>query len=188
MPMLCPSCGKESNNLRVCAFCQTPYPTDRVSQGATPRFTRSVGVPGAQASGDPRIGMARRARTRRWAGIGVLAVFTIGFYFVTRDRVIPVGVALPNLITIPMSPNDAARMIKTYEGSTQADSRAGGAVTVRVPEKSFPERRDGQLALAQQYARADEIVMGHKRLINFIDPNGIPFAKADPASGVVLTR
>ena len=188
MPMLCPSCGKESNNLRVCAFCQTPYPTDRASQGATPRFTRAVGAPGAQASGDPRIAMARRSRTRRWTGIGVLAAFTIGYYFVTRDPVIRVGVPMANLIKIPMSANDAARMIKSFESSTQVDPRPGAAVTVRVPEKSFPERRDGQLALAQQYARADEMVNGRKRLINFIDPNGLPFAMADPATGVVLTR
>ena len=188
--MLCPSCGKESNNLRVCAFCQTPYPTDRASQGATPRFTRAVGARdsvAAGASGDPRIGMARRARVKRWSAIGVLAAFTIGYYFFTRDPVIRVGVPMPNLITIPMSANDAARMVKTFEPSTQVDPRVG-SVTVHIPDNTFPERRDGQLALAQQYARADEMVMGRKRLINFIDPNGAPFAKADPAGGVVLVR
>ena len=184
--MLCPKCGKESNNLRVCAFCHTPYPTEAQS---TPRFSRA-GTPRASVAvgaGDPRIGMARRARLRRWGAIGVLAAFTIGFYVFTRDRVIPVGVALPNLITIPMSANDAARMIKSYEGSTQVDPR-DGTVTVRVPAKTFPERRDGQLALAQQHARADEIVMGHKRAISFIDPGGVQFAKADPTIGVVMTR
>jgi len=31
-------------------------------------------------------------------------------------------------------------------------------------------------------------VMGHKRAISFIDPEGVQFAKADPATGVVLTR
>jgi hypothetical protein len=187
--MLCPSCGKESSNQRVCAFCQTPYPTERGSQ-ATPRFSRAIGARDSVAAGgagDPRIAMARRTRFRR-IGIVVLAVFTVGFYFVTRDRVIPVGVALPNLIAIPMSANDAARMIKSFEGSTDVDTRPGGQVTVHVPAKSFPERRDGQLALAQQYARADELVTGNKRPISFIDPGGVQFAKADPVNGVVMTR
>lgn len=131
--------------------------------------------------------MARRARIKRWGAIGALAAFTIGFYLFTRDRVIPVGVALPNLITIPMSPGDAARTIKAYESATRVDPRVG-SVTVRISAATFPERRDGQLALAQQYARADEIVMGRKRRISFIDPDGAQFAKADPAIGVVMTR
>ncbi|MFI5233923.1 MAG: hypothetical protein ACHQSE_15620 [Gemmatimonadales bacterium] len=141
----------------------------------------------AFSAGDPRIAMARRARTKRWGAIGVLAVFTIGFYLFTRDRVIPVGVALPNLITIPMSATDAARMIKAYEDDAQVDPH-DGSVTVRIQAKTFPERRDGQLALAQQYARADEIVMGRKRIISFIDPGGAQFARADPTAGVVMTR
>jgi hypothetical protein len=131
--------------------------------------------------------MARRARIKRWGAIGVLAVFTIGFYLFTRDRVIPVGVALPNLITIPMSASDAARTIKAYESATHVDPR-DGSVTVRISAATFPERRDGQLALAQQYARADVIVMGRKRAISFIDPGGAQFAKADPVIGVVMTR
>lgn len=188
--MLCPKCGKESNNLRVCAFCQTPYPIERASQ-ATPRFSRSItggDIPGLAS--DPRVVMAvkaRRAKVFRWAGIGVLAVFTVGFYFVTRDRVIPVGVAQPEIITIPMSPNDAARMVKSYEATTDVDQRTG-ILTVHVPGRNYPERRDGQLALAQQYAHADEIVMGRKREIVFYDPGGAQFARADPTIGVVLTR
>ena len=187
--MLCPKCGKESNNLRVCAFCHTPYPTDRASQ-STPRFSRASGTPRESASlgsGDPRIGMARRARVKRWSAIGVLAAFTIGFYLFTRDRVIPVGTPLPNLVAIPMTPSAAEQMIKSYESSTQVDPRDGN-VTVHVQAKTFPERRDGQLAFAQQFARADEIVMGRKRAISFIDPGGVQFAKADPVTGVVMTR
>jgi hypothetical protein len=52
----------------------------------------------------------------------------------------------------------------------------------------FPERREGQLALAQQYARADAIVRGRKRAISFLDPDGSLFARADPAKGVAMTR
>jgi hypothetical protein len=187
--MLCPKCGKESNNLRVCGFCHTPYPTDASGKVLTPRSTRAVPTPRESAAiggGDPRIA-AQRGRTKRWAAIGVLAVFTIGFYFVTRDRVIPVGVALPNLIAAPMSPGEAARVLQRINGTAQVDVQ-NGAVTVKVSAATFPERRDGQLAFAQQYARADEIVQGHKRPITFLDPTGNEFAKADPDKGVLMTR
>jgi hypothetical protein len=188
--MLCPKCGKESNNLRVCGFCHTPYPTDASGKVLTPRSTRSVPTPRASAAvgaGNPRFAMAQRARTRRWVAIGVLAVFTVGFYFATRDRVIPVGVALPNLIAAPMSAGEAGRVLQRVNGTAQVDVR-NGAVTVRVSAATFPERRDGQLAFAQQYARADELVQGHKRPITFLDPGGSEFAKADPDKGVLMTR
>jgi hypothetical protein len=184
--MLCPKCGKESNNIRVCAFCHTPYPTST----GTPRSTRSV--PGVRESvagpaADPRIAMERRGRIRRWTAIGALAVFTVGTYIATRERVIPVGVALPDLITVPMSAADAARLLKVSERNTEVTVN-GNDVTVKISFATFPERRDGQLALAQQYARADALVQGHKRTITFIDPTGVPFAKADPTKGVVMTR
>jgi hypothetical protein len=188
--MLCPKCGKESNNLRVCGFCHTPYPTDASGKILTPRSTRSVPKSresAAVAAGNPRIAMAKRARTKRWAGIGVLTVFTAGVYFFTRDRVVPVGVALPNLIAAPMSAGEAGRVLQRVNATSQVEV-ANGAVTVRVSAATFPERRDGQLAFAQQYARADEIVLGHKRPITFLDPTGAGFAKADPDKGVMMTR
>jgi hypothetical protein len=195
MAMLCPKCGKESNNLRVCAFCQTPYPTDGSALAPTPRFTRAVASPQASkatpsrttATGDPRIGMARRSRAKRWGAIGLLAAFTGAFYFASRDRVIPVGVAIPNLIVAPMSTFEANGLLKMVEGTGQVEER-GGELTVKIATAIFPERRDGQLALAQQYARAVEIVQGRKRAISFLDPSGNRFAKADPEKGVVMTR
>ena len=59
---------------------------------------------------------------------------------------------------------------------------------MRITTATFPERRDGQLALAQQYSRADELVFGKKRAITFLDPNGNKFARAEPEKGVVMTR
>ena len=190
--MLCPKCGKESNNLRVCAFCHTPYPTDEAARAPTPRFTRSVATSGdsrattSRAMGDPRIAM-RRSRIRRRVGIGLLAAFTAGFYFMTRERVIPVGVAVPNLIAAPMSPLEAASLLKTAERTSVVEMH-DRELTVRVGAATFPERRDGQLAFAQQYARADELVQRRKRAISFVDPTGNRFARADPEKGVVLTR
>jgi hypothetical protein len=192
--MLCPKCGKESNNLRVCAHCQTPYPVDP-PRGSTPRYTGAVprttgSISAVGAAGDPRIAMARRSsasKIKRWSIIGVLAVFTVGYYFYTRDRVIPVGVALPNLIDHPMLPGEATATISTVNAKAIVEMR-GNELTVRIAAERFPERRDGQLALAQQYARADEIVQRRKRLISFLDPSGVPFARADPEKGVTMTR
>jgi len=123
MPMLCPKCEKESNNLRVCPFCQTPYPVDRESRG-TPRMSRSVTAPRGTASipsraaGDPRIAMAQTSKTKRWALIGFLALFTAGFYFYTKEPSIPVGVAMPNLIAGTMTPIEAAGILKRVNGAT----------------------------------------------------------------------
>ncbi len=184
--MLCPKCGKESNNLRVCAFCQTPYPTEQSGRSsmATPRYTGAIP---ATAAGDPRVGIAKRSRAKRWGVIGFLAAFTAGFYFFTRDPVIPVGVALPNLIAGPMSPLAAKGIVARVNAVSQIETRDGELV-VHVGATIFPERRDGQLAFAQQYARADEIVEGKKRAIGFLDPLGNRFAKADPDKGVVMVR
>jgi hypothetical protein len=193
MAMLCPKCGKESNNLRVCAFCQTPYPTDGSALAPTPRFTRAVAAPRGstatpiRAPGDPRNAIARRSRVKRWAGIGLLAAFTGVYYLMTRDRVIPVGVAIPNLIAGPMSQIAATGLIQRVNGTAQVVVR-DSELTVRIAAATFPARRDGQLAFAQEYARADEIVQGHKRAITFLDPDGNRFAKADPEKGVMMTR
>ena len=194
MAMLCPKCGKESNNLRICAFCQTPYPTDGSAQAATPSSTRTVASPPASRETpsrglgvDPRKAIARRARAKRWGAIGLLAVFAVGYYVVERERVIPVGVAIPNLIAGPMSPGEATAILRTVNGTAQVEMR-DGELTVRIAVATFPERRDGQLALAQQYARADGIVQGRKRAITFLDPDGNRFARADPERGVAMTR
>jgi hypothetical protein len=128
----------------------------------------------------------RKAQTKRWIFIGFLAVGTGAYYFVTRDRVIPVGVAMPNLIAGSMSQIAAEGLLKRINATAQIEERAG-EITIHVPASGFPERRDGQLAWAQQYARADEVVQGKKRIINFSDPGGLRFARSDD-KGVVMTR
>src|SRR5665213_2104724 len=190
--MLCPKCEKESNNLRVCPFCQTPYPVDRDSRG-TPRMSRAVTAPRgtaaipSRATGDPRFAMASRSRTKRWALIGFLAAFTAGFWLFTREPSVPVGVAIPNLIAGTMTPLEAASTIRNASGGA-APALRDGILIVKIAPNMFPDRRMGQIALAQQYARADEIVNGSKRAISFIDPSGQKFAAADPQKGVVMTR
>jgi hypothetical protein len=131
--------------------------------------------------------MARRARTKRWVFIGVLAVGTVAAYVFTREPVIPTGVVVPDLIPGPMTPLAAAAILKTVNGSAQVEAH-GADLTVKIAAATFPERRDGQLALAQQYARADAIVEGRKRAISFLDPQGTVFARANPATGVSMAR
>jgi hypothetical protein len=137
--------------------------------------------------GDPRNAMARKARAKRWTFIGFLAALTVGAYFYGRPANIPVGVVMPNLIASPMSRGDADGVLRTVNGGSKVEEH-NGELTVRITTATFPERRDGQLALAQQYTRADELVNGKKRAITFLDPNGNPFAHNDPEKGVVLTR
>lgn len=185
--MLCPKCGKESHNVRVCAFCQTPYPTDVVDAKGSTRNARTAAMRAAGLAGNPRNIFARLAPAQRWGVIGLLAVVTVGYYFATRERVIPVGVAIPNLIAAPMSPSEAAGTLRTVNETAQVELR-NGEVSVRIAAAAFPQKREGQIALAQQYARADEIVEGRKRPINFLDPDGNRFARSDPEKGVVLTR
>jgi hypothetical protein len=141
-------------------------------------------------AGDPRPGIARKQLLRKWGAIGVLAVtvvLAVGYFVGTRERVIPVGVAMPNLITRLMTPVEATGMLSEVRATAQVDVR-NGQVTVRLTAALIPERRDGQLAFAQRYARADEIVEGRKRPISFRDTEGNEFARSVPAQGVMMTR
>lgn len=182
--MLCPKCGKESHNVRVCAHCQTPYPTDGVDPYGASRNARGGA---SKRRGDPRSVIANLSPAQRRGIIGLLAVVAVGYFFATRERVIPVGVVVPNLIATPMTPGEAASTLKTVNETAQVEVR-DGELSVRIAAAAFPEKREGQLALAQQYARADEIVEGRKRGITFLDPDGNRFARSDPEKGVAMTR
>ena len=149
-----------------------------------PRGTATIP---ARASGDPRTAMESKSRAKRWGVIGFLALFTGGYWFMTREPTIPVGTPVPNLIAGPMSQLEAAGIVKSTSAGSEPEVK-DGVLIVRVAAIRFPERRIGQIALAQQYARADEIVTGKKRPITFIDPTGQKFASSDPQKGVVMTR
>jgi hypothetical protein len=123
----------------------------------------------------------------RWGVTGLLVVFAVGYFFIGRERSIPVGVVLPNVVVKPMTKSMANDVLKLVNDHAKVEER-DGALTVQIFAVLFPEHREGQLAMAQEYARADEIMQGKKRTISFLDPTGSPFAKADPAKGVVMTR
>lgn len=178
--MLCPKCGKESKNQRVCGHCQTPYPADMIanhgarSGGANPL----AGVLSAIGNASPAV---------RWGTIGVIVAALAMFLMRSgRERAVPVGVAMPNVVAAPMSAGEAEALLKNVAASAAVDVQ-GDVVTVRV-RSSLPEKREGILAYAQQYARADELVSGKKRMIRFLEPGGAQFAQADPQVGVTLVK
>lgn len=59
---------------------------------------------------------------------------------------------------------------------------------VSYPAATFPLLEEGQVALAQQFARADEIVEGRKRRIFFYNPSGRIFAQSDGVTGVTVIK
>lgn len=126
-------------------------------------------------------------RALRLIATGVVALFAVWYLTSNREKSIPVGEVIPNLISAPMSPAEAASVIATTNAHAKVSDR-NGELVVQVDAATLPQRREGQLALAQQYARADEIVLGRKRAISFLEADGSPFAKADPARGVMMTR
>lgn len=123
----------------------------------------------------------------RWTVVAVLTAFAVTYVLVGRERTIPPGVVLPNIIATPMSEADATTFLATMHATATVEEREG-ELSVRVSAATFPVRREGQLALAQQYARADELIQRRKRPITFLDASGGRFARSDPATGVTLTR
>ena len=116
----------------------------------------------------------------------LIVALAVWYFLFAGERTIPVGVVMPNFVAAPMSRSQAEAFLSRVKETATIETRSGD-VTVRFPGKNWPERRDGQLALAQQFARADETVEGRKRTIAFHDPDGNLYAKAD-AKGVVLVR
>lgn len=191
--MICQKCGKESNNVRMCAFCQTPYFIEGPDRATTSRDQQGRDAPSVAktksergAAGGPRGILGSASPTMRRGLIAALALLTVGVYFITRERPIPAGVVLPNVIAAPMSPDEARVFLETVNASAKVEPR-DGKLFVQMTG-TFPDLRQGQLALAQQYARADAIVFGSKRALVFLDPSGNRFAEADPNTGVMMTR
>lgn len=171
----------------MCAFCQTPYPTVVEPKDSSRNTRTAVSMKSAGVARSPRAIIARLSPVQRWGIIGLLATVTAGYYLATREQVIPVGVAVPEHMGAPMTPAQAASTLRTVNKAAQVEVR-GGELFVRIVSAAFPQKREGQLVLAQQYARADEIVEGRKRAINFLDPEGNRFARSDPEKGVAMTR
>jgi hypothetical protein len=213
--MKCAVCEKESNNKRVCPFCFTPYPPEevgarsgshqrvsqqaaRASQGSARASQQVQRQSGASSAGPSPLTLAvgrardfvmRQSPVVRWSGAGIL--FVLLLWVIVGGEEGPTftpGTVPSNVIATPMQREEAEALIRHTRETALVEEQSGDELFVSYPAATFPVREDGQVALAQQFARADEIVSGRKRRITFYNPNGRIFAQADPIKGVTVVR
>jgi hypothetical protein len=191
--MICIACAKESKNLRVCPFCFTPYPAEQAQKRQSQRVQKAgspiqqVLVPLKETYQNLRDAVMRQSKVVRWSGAAILVVLIVWAFSGPSDPRLQVGVVTSDIIASPIEREEALAIIKQTRETALVDIQAD-EVFVSYPAATFPVRGEGQLALAQQFARADEIVEGRKRRIFFYNPNGKLFAQTDGAAGVILTR
>jgi hypothetical protein len=211
--MKCQVCEKESNNKRVCPYCFTPYPPEEVAAGARSgshqRVSQQVPRPSQQrtsqhsqrTSGNTpappsaltvalqraRDFVMRQTPVVRWTGAAIIVVALVWMFTGEEDPRFEAGAVPSNVIATPMQQEEAVALIKHTRETALVDE-SSDEVFVSYPAATFPLREDGQIALAQQFSRADEIVNGRKRRIFFYNPNGKVFAQADPVRGVTVVR
>lgn len=191
--MVCVNCGKESKNLRVCPYCFTPYPAQAAQQRQTQRVQAAgspVGRLTAQAKiiyADLRGFVMRQSPLVRWLGAGIVAVLILWMATGGGQSEFEAGVVQSEIIATPLQREEAVALIRQTKETALVDVQAD-EVFVSYPAATFPVLEAGQLALAQQFTRADEIVEGRKRRIFFYNPNGKLFAQADGVRGVVLVN
>ena len=199
--MVCTTCSKESSNRRVCPFCQTPYPSDASAArrtGAGTRQTGSVttqaaprGGAGALRSNAARAGgfIMRQSPIVRWSGLGIIVMILVWNLADSRSARVtsPPGTVPANIITAEMSRDEAIALIKQTREQAVVESNAD-ELFVSYAAATFPVQPEGQLALVQQFTRADELIESRKRRITFYDPQGRVFAKSDGLLGVKLVN
>lgn len=173
--MVCTTCSKESSNRRVCPYCQTPYPADVPAVRGSVAGTRGF--------------IMRQSPIVRWSGVGIIVASLIWYVADTRSPKVtsPPGPVPANIITSPMSRDEAIALIKQTREQGVVESQAD-EVFVTYAAATFPVQIEGQLALVQQFTRADEIVEARKRRIFFYDPQGRVFAQSDGVLGVKLVN
>ncbi|MFN0099672.1 MAG: hypothetical protein ACKVS7_13425 [Gemmatimonadaceae bacterium] len=193
--MRCNACDKESNNQRVCPFCFTPYPVagsaNRGSRSSTSlRAVPESGNAITQALAPIKATFLKQTPLVRFSVVGIVGVllfwtFTGG----SDDRGIDLtpGSVPSNIIATPMQREEALALIKRTRETALVDMQAD-EVYVSYPAATFPLLPEGQIALAQQFARADEIVEGKKRRIYFHNPSGKVFAQSDGVTGVTIVQ
>lgn len=192
--MICAVCTRESNNKRVCPYCFTPYPPETKAPRATaavPRQTTAAKAMPADAPGPldgVRAAIMKQSPVVRWSALGILIV---GLLWVgTGDGGKPelkAGSVPSNIIPSEMMREEALALMKRTRETALVEMQSD-EVSVSYPAATWPKEKDGQIALAQQFARADEILEGKKRRIVFHDPSGQVFARADGVTGVRVEK
>jgi hypothetical protein len=159
----------------MCPFCFAEYPQPR--GGARQSALAAAGSGALALKLSPPV---------RWGLLGVIVLFGGWYFLFGRERAIPTGVVVADLVAAPVSRGEAEALLRRVKAEATVEER-GGELTVSFPAALWPERRAGQLAAAQQYARAVEVVEGRRRNISFFDPSGTLYAKAT-AEGVVMVK
>ena len=193
--MRCNACGKESNNQRVCPFCFTPYPAPGSTKGGGRSSTSTRAVPDAgnaatQALAPAKAAFLKQTPLVRWSLVGIVGVLLLWTFTGGSDKNgvdLTPGSVPSNIIATPMQREEALALIKRTRETALVDMQAD-EVYVSYPAATFPLLPEGQIALAQQFARADEIVEGKKRRIFFHNPSGKVFAQSDGVTGVTVVK
>lgn len=206
--MRCAVCDKESSNRRVCPYCFTPYPQEaqqsrtstgagRQSTGAQRVTTGSQGIPVIAPGGrvqelfeTARAFVMRQTPVVRWSGAGILVVLLLWSFTGGEDTVGSTAVSgsqPSTLVATPEMHDEAVALIRRTRETALVETQAD-EVSVSYPAADFPLGEEGQLTLAQQFARADEIVERRRRRIFFYNPSGRLFAQSDAVTGVTMVR
>lgn len=190
--MYCSVCDRESKNRRVCPYCFTPYPEEGAS--AKRPSMRQTSPSASNASAPPSGGggflasvrgvIAAQSPVVRWTGAGIIAVLLIWKLTGSREPSVEPGVVPSDIVATPVQYEEAVAVIRSTRETALVDIQQD-EVFVSYPAATFPVLDAGQLALAQRFAAADEIVEGRKRRIFFYNPNGKLFAQSDGVRGVV---
>lgn len=195
--MVCSACNKESNNRRVCPYCFTPYP----AEGPQSRGSTSVGRASGTSLKQPvpasnlgpleplRAWFMRQTKVVRFSAIGIVVVGALWLF--TSGEEIPAPTA-PNVVSagvaaLPMTREEAVALIKHTRETALVDEQSD-EVAVSYPAATFPVQPEGQVMLAMQFARADELVIGRKRRIFFHSPSGRMFAQSDAVTGLTVVK
>lgn len=130
----------------------------------------------------------RQSPVVRWSGLGILVVAVLWTLSLGNQpkQLVP-GSVPSNIIASGMERGEAIALVKRTRETALVETQAD-EVMVSYPAATFPILPEGQFALAQQFARADEIVEGRKRRIFFYNPSGRMFAHSDGVTGVTVAR
>ncbi len=202
--MVCAVCNKESNNRRVCPYCFTPYPPNAPQSRPSTGTARQPGAGRPSSTGmkaqpapagndlvaDVRAFVMRQSPVVRWSALGIVLVLVVWMAIGGGDDgkvTFEAGSVPSDIIATPMQKEEALSLIKHTRETALVDMQTD-EVFVSYPAATFPLLEEGQIALAQQFARADEIVEGRRRRIFFYNPTGRIFAQADGVTGVTVVK
>ncbi len=162
----------------MCPFCHAEYSSPQDAATPATATRSSTRVPGSARKGiSPAV---------KWGMPVLIVAFGVWYFIITGERRFPVGVVVPDIVAAPMGKDRAEALLRQMKQTATVETRDGG-IAVTFPKASWPDHRDGQLALAQLYAQADGIMEGKRRAIAFYDPMGTLYAKGDTV-GVMLVH